>query len=75
MLTNILRRGWPACRYLIIRFCMGISLLAVLPIIVLFGWASPNITATLVRLAHRAGPAMSSRCSGTRPSAGVCGSC
>jgi signal transduction histidine kinase len=53
MLTKILHRGWPACRYLITRFIMGISLLAVMPIIVLFGWASPDITATLVRLANR----------------------
>lgn len=53
MLTKILRRGWPACRYLLIRFFMGVSLLAVMPIIVLFGWASPDITSTLVRLANR----------------------
>jgi signal transduction histidine kinase len=53
MFTKILRRGWPACKYLLTRFLMGISLLAVLPIIVLFGWASPDITATLVRLANR----------------------
>lgn len=53
MLTKILRRGWPACLYLMVRFCMGVSLLAVMPIIVVFGWASPNITSTLVRLANR----------------------
>ncbi|MEU4396364.1 histidine kinase [Kribbella sp. NPDC023855] len=53
MLTKILRRGWPACKYLLTRFFMGVSLLAVMPVIVLFGWASPDITSTLVRLANR----------------------
>ena len=31
---------------------MGVSLLAAMPIILLFGWASPSITADLVRLAN-----------------------
>jgi len=53
MLTKILHKGWPACKYLLIRFLMGISLLAVIPISLLLGWWSPNVTATLVRLANR----------------------
>ncbi|GAA1575427.1 sensor histidine kinase [Kribbella sancticallisti] len=53
MLTKILHRGWPACRYLLTRFLLGVSLLAILPLSVLLGWVSPDVTAALVRLANR----------------------
>jgi signal transduction histidine kinase len=52
MLTKILNRGWPACLYLMVRYLIGILLLACLPIGLLLGWLIPGITGGLVRLAN-----------------------
>jgi hypothetical protein len=52
MLTKILNRGWPACLYLMVRYLIGILLLACLPIGLLLGWRIPGITGGLVRLAN-----------------------
>jgi signal transduction histidine kinase len=52
MLTKILDRGWPACLYLMVRYLIGITLLAAIPISLLLSWAIPGITAGLVQLAN-----------------------
>jgi signal transduction histidine kinase len=52
MLTKILARGWPACRYLLVRYLVGITAIVATPIGLLLGWAIPGITAGLVRFAN-----------------------
>ncbi|GAA1562042.1 sensor histidine kinase [Kribbella lupini] len=52
MLTKILTRGWPACRYLMARYLVGMVTIAATPIGALLGWAIPGITAGLVRFAN-----------------------
>ncbi|MEV6288510.1 histidine kinase [Kribbella sp. NPDC051770] len=52
MLTKILTRGWPACRYLYARYLYGMVALAATPIGLLLSWAIPGITAGLVEFAN-----------------------
>ncbi|TWD72455.1 putative sensor protein [Kribbella amoyensis] len=51
MLAKILARGWPSCRYLLLRYLVGIVTIAATPIGLLLSWAVPGITAGLVRVA------------------------
>ncbi|TDO54081.1 signal transduction histidine kinase [Kribbella sp. VKM Ac-2571] len=52
MLKKILSRGGPAAGYLVIRFFKSVTLLAALPVSLIWGWLIPGATAGLVRLAN-----------------------
>jgi signal transduction histidine kinase len=52
MLTKIVSRGGPAAGYLVIRFLKSVTLLAALPVSLIWGWLIPGATAGLVRLAN-----------------------
>src|SRR4051812_26603716 len=52
MISKILARGVLASGYLFVRFVWGMVLLAVAPLAMLLGWALPDATAGLVRLAN-----------------------
>ncbi|GAA1130393.1 sensor histidine kinase [Kribbella jejuensis] len=52
MLKKMLSRGGPAAGYLVIRFFKSVTLLAALPVSLIWGWLIPGATAGLVRLAN-----------------------
>src|SRR3954452_9339817 len=52
MVTKILSRGGPACRYLAIRYLRALVLLLALPNGLLLGWLITPFTGALVKLAN-----------------------